>query len=607
MQLTADEGSLTRAKTIGRPENFYPSPFFDLSRNYLPNTVKDTFDWCTYYFLTMPVVHGTVMKLASYAVTDLVYGESAIDKKYKEIFENSVHLRKFLVEFNLDYYAYGNAFASVVFPIKKYLTCQSCQTKKEIEKTKYKWRGNTFVLSCEKCGNDGVAIPEDQTLPSANRIRLIRWNPKTITIKRNELTGETRYFYTMPRYLRNELQLNTRKNIESTPQPFLDAVGTNKIIELDPTRVFHARRPSISREPADSGWGAPILFPVMKDLFLLQVMKKAQEVVFMEHVVPFRSLFPEVRTDGGNVYANINLSDWQLKVEKEIKQWKRDPAHIAVFPVPVGQQIMGGQGRQLSLYQDIRAYTDQIVASMGVPPSFYYGDAMWSGQNVSMRALENEFITNRQDLSHLVHFIVRQIAQGLGIEPTTVSFRDFKMADDLAKAQMDMNLAMQGKLSWTTFLASRGFDKAEENKRLEEELDEQGRLDRKKMENQQAAQAIAMRGQSATTQEIQSGGQQRVDMAGPEATPGIAHSPLSADSQVGVPMGQQVESIAQELQSMDEITKYRALARLNQQNAMLYTAVQARINNSAGQQATPLARPLPAQKPSRAGPFTAQI
>lgn len=607
MQLSSDEGSATRAKTVGRPENFYPSPFFDLARNYLPNTVKDTFDWCTYYFLTSPVVHGVITKLSAYAVTDLIYGSSPLDEKYKGLFEETLSLRTFLVEFNLDRYTYGNAFASVVYPIKKYLTCQKCQNKEEIEKSKYKWRGGTFMLTCAKCGEDGPAIPEDQTLPVEHKIRLVRWNPKTITIKRNELTGELRYFYTLPRYLRNELQLNSRKTVETTPQAFLDAVSTNRIIELDPTRVFHSRRPSISREPSDSGWGTPILFPVMKDLFLLQVMKKAQEVVFMEHVVPFRSLFPEVRADGGNVYANINLSDWQAKVEKEIKQWKRDPAHIAVFPVPIGQQMMGGQGRSLSLYQDMRAYTDQIVASMGVPPSFYMGDAMYSGQNVSLRALENEFISNRQDLIKLVNFIASQLSRGLDLEARRFQFRDFKMADDLQKAQMDMNLAAQGRISWTTFLSSRGFDLRVERTHIEEEIKQQGHLDKKRAEAQAAAGAIGMRGQQAAQIEAQTGGPAQVDMHGPEPTSGISQSPLNVGQQPGMPADEQVNALVQEAQAMPEIQRYRMMVNLRTSNPQLYEAVTERLSSGGGQQQAPLARPLPEQRPPRAGPATAQI
>ena len=92
-----------------------------------------------------------------------------------------------------------------------------------------------------------------------------------------------------------------------------------------------------------------------------------------------RVMFPQISADGNNPYAHINLKDWQREVQLQIKKWKQDNSHIPVMPMPVGYQLIGGQGRSLLLHQEIRVYSDQIIAGMGVPTGFFYGEAQYSG------------------------------------------------------------------------------------------------------------------------------------------------------------------------------------------------------------------------------------
>ena len=623
---TQSGGANGRAKTVGQPANFYPSPFFDVARTFLPTTIKDTFDWCSYYYLTNPLIGGVINKMASYAITDLIYGKSTSSHLFKRLFEGPLSIRTFTVEFNLDRYTFGNALASVVFPFRKMLTCTKCRKTQEARRADYKFRSNTFVLACP-CGFIGTAKARDETIRAPDLIRLVRWNPKTITIRRNDITGELRYFYTMPKYMRNELTLGKRQTLESTPQAFIDALVGNKAIEIDAAKIFHARRPSISRDPADSGWGCPLILPVLKDVFLLQVLKKSQEVVALEYIVPFRSLYPEIRADGNNIYGQINLKNWQKSVREQIDQWKKDPAHIAVFPVPIGQQVMGGQGRSLLLHQEIRTYSDQIIAGMGVPTGFFYGEAQYSGASVNLRAMENEFLANRQDMEHLVEFIVRNIARGLEEDVTDITFKPFKMADDLARAGMELNMANAGLISRRTFLSSRDFDYDLEKTQLEQEVKDMAVRTRENAKAQTATQAIMQRAQleSATAlgtlQQTGVPGQEQSSdqtMTGAPVEP-IQPAGTGAPSPGQPPPGQpeptyeqdlqqRAGDIAQQLAHADEVQRYGQMAKLRQSDPALYTAVNSLVNGRwTGSGTSQLRGGLPEQLPPRAGPGRAQI
>jgi len=175
----------TRAESVGRLENFYPSPFFDIASTYLPKTIKETFDWCLYYQLTNPIINAVTTKMAAYPITDLSYDDDnpGVINALKELFENQLNLRLFLIETNLDRYTFGNSFTSVSFPLQKMLKCRGCNEVKSAASSSYLWKNFTFNLNCKKCGFTGPAEVKDEPLKTQKKIRLIRWNPKQIIIK----------------------------------------------------------------------------------------------------------------------------------------------------------------------------------------------------------------------------------------------------------------------------------------------------------------------------------------------------------------------------------------------------------------------------------------
>lgn len=625
-----------RARSIGRPETFYPSPFFDIAQNYIPRSVKDTFDWCQFYQLTNPLISNVTNKMATYAITDLVYDDAneGLVEQYRDLFEKQFRLRTFLVEVNLDRFTYGNSFVSVAFPFLKMLQCPHCGVAKPAEKVKYQFRGFKFIIECQECGNSGPAVARDEPVKNRVKIQLIRWNPKNISLKHNELTGETRYFYSMPRQLKNEIMLGKREVLQQTPQAFIDALATGKAISLDSSRLFHARRPSVSRDPYDNGWGAPMLLPVLKDVFFLQVLRKAQEAVAMEHIVPMRTMFPQITADGNNPYAHINLKDWQKEVEGQIKTWRQDNNHIPVMPVPIGTQTIGGQGKGMLLFQELRAISDMIIAGMGVPTGFVYGEAMYSGANVNLRALENEFLGNRQDMLRLVEFIRDRVTTFLDIPSIRLRFKPFKMADDMQRTQLMMNLAQSGFVSRRTMLQSIDHDYTTEMEIMESE-----RKDLQKIQKEQAIAQAETQGQAMlisskyqlTAQQAQQEAMQQMQPAvppgaegappeggppqggpPPQGPPPQGPPPQGEQAPSGPPQGKQMvdlfaeaKGLSSQLKKMDEVGRYQALARIKEQNPDLYMLVNQALAGGGGK-GRPL-QPLPEKLPPRAGPDRAQI
>lgn len=453
----------------------YPSPFFDVAQQFLPENVHQLHLWCRYYFLTNPVINVACQKMAEYPVTSIVWETE--DEQLLQLYqgvERLLGLRQFQVSVGLDYFVYGNAFASVYFQLEKYLVCRGCKTRYRASKNRslYKWRGCRFYIRCPKCRYEGWADQADVYPRNVRGARLIRWNPENIEIKHNEITGISRYYYRLPRRVVNDVKLGDRETIETLPWQFLDAARRGRALLFNPDNFFHLKRPTIAQK--DQGWGTPLIYPLLKDAFYLQIMKKAQEALLLEHVVPLRMIFPGQSTGGNDSpFGAYNLSNWKRKIDSELNIWRRDHNYIPILPVNMGFQQVGGTAKALILHHEFRIHAEQMLAGAGIPVEFVFGGLQWSSSNTSLRALENTFLGYNQERFSLLEFCVRRVASHMGWPRVPFRFDRFRMADDLQRAMFYFQLNQAQKISDRRMLEELGEDLDKETARMDGELKKQ--------------------------------------------------------------------------------------------------------------------------------------
>lgn len=460
----------------------YPSPFFDIGHTYLPTSVKQMFRWCRYYFLTNPIINAVTYKMAEYPITPLVVDEEDPDlkSKWEEIIENVLKLRTSLIEVGLDYFCYGNAFITVHFPFEKYLVCSNCGAQNKAENSPYKFRNFRYYLACKKCRTTTEAEVFDHNIKDLKKVKLIRWNPEHITVEHNEVTGRSDFFFEIPVSLKNDIMMGKRHVIESIPHEFVNALKHNKTLRFRENEMFHLKRPTIAQK--DMGWGMPLILPVLKDTYYLQILRKAQEAIAQQYIVPLRVIFPQAGSSSSDPYSTTDLSLWRKRIESEIEKWKLDQNYIPVLPLPIGNETIGGEGKALMLHQEMRAWSEQIVAGMHVPIEFVFGGLQYSGSNVSMRMLENQFLGYRNNLLILCRdFILKRVAHYMGYKPTKIHLRRFRMADDLQRTGLIFQMNQAMKVSDTTLLNEVDLDIVQEEKNKASELTKQ-------LENQRKTQ-----------------------------------------------------------------------------------------------------------------------
>ena len=469
----------------------YPNPFFDLSRHYFPKSVKSLLKSCKTFFYRNEFIHNIILKLAEYPVTDILIDKISdpdAKEKYYELINHHLKIKSLLVEIGLDYFAYGNCFISANMKFNRFMTCPKCKESHRIEQIKYKFVNFVFKATCPACkASDVVMKVTDKPIKSHKFFNLIRWAPENIDIEYNELTGESVYYYLISEKTRKGILAGKRDVIDRTPMMFLDAIHHKKKIQLDPRNLYHFKRVTLAEE--DQGWGKSAMLPVMPILWYMQTLRRGNEAIVADHLIPMRAVFPQP-SGTMDPFTSINLGNWRSQVEDSLIRWRRDNNYIATFPQPVGYQSFGADAKMLMVTPEMEYLKDSIINSFGLPVEFIKGGATWTSSSVSLRIVENHFLQYREQLEDFLnYFVVEKIAAFLDYPTATLKLQKLKMIDDVAMKQQINILNQQGKLSDASMLEEFGFDGAKEREIKSKEQEATWALQSQEMLKQGEAQA----------------------------------------------------------------------------------------------------------------------
>ena len=454
----------------GTASNRYANPFFDISQQYMPPTIKELFRWCTFYFYNSPLIGSAISKISRYPITDLIIEDEkeAVRDLWLHIFNRELKIKDRLMEINLDYHVYGNAFVSLIFPFTRFLICATCKAKTQI--TSAKWDFNTsgykFRLMC-KCGATGDAGVLDVPYKDRKAVRIVRWNPENMHVKYNEYTGKTVYMYSIPYKLKAAIQRGDKDTVADLPMIIIEGMAQRRLIRLNTDNFRHLKRPTLAEQ--DQGWGKPLIIHVLKDMFYFYTLRRAQEAIALEHIVPFDIIYPMPNAQQ-DPYIHTDLASWRSQIEGIVRKHKKDPNFKGVIPIPVGFGRLGGDGKAMMLTPELNYLTQTIVGGMGIPQEFLFGGLNFTGSSVSLRTLENDFIQNRSQMLDLVYWIKDKLRAYCSLPDTDeMRFSDFRMADDIQRNQQLIGLNAQAKVSDQTLLTELGYDYDQEVKKMIEE------------------------------------------------------------------------------------------------------------------------------------------
>ena len=479
----SSSGSLDTKITFTRGSVKYDSPFLDMTSTFIPRTIRGMLRFLAVSMLTDGLVSQAIIKMAEYPITDLIYNDEEkskvnddkTEKKWKKILEEKMKLVTVLKSVGMNYHGYGNAVVSINYPFKRNLVCPLCKTKNDVGTVKgVKFKKYRYEGICPECKEKTVFITEDSNTKEIDKLSIVEWDLFYLFIKFNNLSGDHFYYYEIPPNIKTAIRRGDLDIINGTRSEVIEAVRRRKKLKLKADNVFHFKRSGPQYfYPSERGWGLSALIPVMKDIFHSKILKKGNEMIAFDHIVPLRILFPQGTSDV-SPHATINLASWKTKIEDELRKHKADPNYISVMPLPVGQINFSGDAKLLSITPEIKANEDTIITGIGIIPEILRGGASWSGSNVSLRVVENTFLNHRNFMDTFIEWVTDNISRYFDIPKISVRLSPFKMADDLQVKSILLKAAMapasERIISRDTVIKEFGFDPNEEYEKIKEEV-----------------------------------------------------------------------------------------------------------------------------------------
>lgn len=465
---TAKEQALEKIASFeGATQDPYPTPFLNLSDTQIPKTTSEIFKWCKYFYTFDPLIAGSINALSNFPITEVYFedkedtltnDESKMLKTYKRVFYEKINIYKLLVEIGIDYYLYGNCFI--------FGEMWTNPANKEIE-----WKSMT------------------------------RLDPSKIIIDYNPVTQEKTFKWQLPARIIDIVRKKKPKaEYDKIPDIIKEAVVKRGAIVLNSNNIYHFARPTDSMGD-NNVWGTPIIANVLKLLMYRNVLRQAQEAIAREHIVPMRIYYLQ-RTADYNPQGdwNATASSFAAELMKSV----RDPNHKVVSPVPVNVVNVGGEGRALLLTPEIDQVQNEILAGMNVPREFIFGGVSYSGTSLSLKILENQFITYRLLIKDfLQNFCVKNMAKARkewcseddDDSLITAKLNDLKMQDDVQQKQLILEMNRTGKISDTYVWKMLGLDPDKMKDMLEKEAVDKIELDTKLKLKQLDAELIIQKKQ----------------------------------------------------------------------------------------------------------------
>lgn len=456
----------------------YPDPFLDQASTKLPKSRQKLFEMLHIFATTHPQIRPIVHKLAKYPITHLIInarrqGElSALEDKWRDILEYELDIYEIAEGMGLDFFGYGNAFITVHKPFERTYECSMCGEHNTTD-LEFLINGPKIIGTCNGCKKRTSFKPKDNYINDPSRISIIRIPPREMHIKKNTSSGAVEYYRSIPPELTQAVKKGSRPDrfiINTTPWKYVEAAlrgKRNTKIKYAQGKVLHLKEETLSSN--DSHWGMPIIMAALKDAYLNQVYKKADETVANERTVPARFIYPQATTQ--SPMQTIGLGRWSRYMTRIMTIRRHDKNAIMPVPFPVGVAEVGGDAQRLITANLRELLIREIIGSTGVPQGFLSDGMTYAGGTVQARMLENMIGSYLRAQHKLLNFVVREIAKISELERVDVKWKPFKKADDVQMLQILLQLVQMKLVSGKEILDRIDLNFDEQNKIINKETE----------------------------------------------------------------------------------------------------------------------------------------
>jgi hypothetical protein len=483
----------------------------------MPTNIKDGLRWSEYIYHNNGTYRMANERIISYFLTDIELGandarDSLGDdekEKYENYLKDTLGVLSVIQNMDRDRSCYGNAFATMMVPFKRLLACPDCGASFPLEVVAdpanadtfhYRWTDDfKFYAECPKCkasrgrGYRGPFEVNDLPDDLESKLRVKIWPVHEIEIRHDLFSGENRYLWRTPEDYKRSVKKGDVFTLCRAPMAVLDAIKHNQLFLFDDDVIFHMREPTLGGI-RNRGWGLSRVLTNYRDLWHVQVLRRYNEAIALDYVIPFRVLTPESRTGSGvskgmtiDPLSTFDGGDFRSQVMSMLRKRRRDPASWHFLPFPVQYQALGGDASQLAPFELMNQAQETMLNSAGTPVELYRGTLQLQTAPVSLRLFEATWHHLVHDNNSFLRWLVNQSSQLLAWEVVRATMRRVTHADDFNKQMAQLQLMMGQAISQTTPLRGLGLDWKDEQRLISEEAKFQAQLQSEMQEEMQQA------------------------------------------------------------------------------------------------------------------------
>jgi len=590
----AGKGTTDSISKVGK--GVFPDPWCDIASTAAPKTLKDVLEWSEFYWITNGTYRMACERVVSYFITKLEVLDvnDEVASKYKDYFTDSLKYVDTLRLLGNDMQCYGNSFSSLFFPFDRYLECPKCALSRPIEKVSYEWTKEfTFTGVCPSCKHKGEFIRKDRKSNSTTKAKVIRWSPHDIVIQFNPLSHDCEYRLRVDAELKKLIKDGNDFYLRTTPWEFIQTIKEDKLFRFHANAIFHMKEDTVGGIKS-KGWGIPRFISNFKQAYYIQVVKRYNEALALDYIVPFRVITPQPGSSKvGDPLLHQNLATNKNQVTNMLHEHRRDPASWHFLPFPMNYEVLGGEGLQMGGHELINAATDELLNAQGIPAELYRGSLSVQAAPMALRLFQQTWPHLVSAYSDWLGWAAEKIASNENWEPAKLSLQQVTLADDLEKKQILLQLASAKVVSQQTALSPFGVDAEDENRRIYDEQRQQQEMEREfQTEEEARAKLEEQLNQATQAQEAPAGPGAPPMMGGAPAggaMPGMPGGAGANPAGTGTPqdMMLQAEEMAMQLLQMPDPDRRSQLIDLKHSNETLHAMVSQKIEdlrNDAQQQ-----------------------
>lgn len=450
----------------------FQNPFSSIASSWMPRNTTELFELCEWMYRYNGIFRAAIERIARLFYTDYryeTYEDISPKKTIKTFLESNDGFKKNMISIGIDYLLYGNSFVILYLPSKRWLYCNQCKNRFPSEKVKDLFYIGKFVGNCPVCENRQDFEHMETIDKDQNKINLIRIPPRDIEIIKNKYTGQASYIWNIDSLERQKYSSTDSAGtvlMHNTPIEILQAIFENKKIMFDQDKMLHLCQPNIAGYNID--WGMPFCLSCFPLVFYIAVLRKANEAIGMDYIIPIRILFPQNGTNAGEA-IHMNHGLLMSKLQAIIDKHKMDPLTWNTAPAPIGYQVIGGEKRSLMISDDIKNSNDELLNSMGFSAELFYGTLGLQSTPMALRLLDNTFLLSLI-YNEVLGWSIKKICRHLGIEHVKVTMNQLKVDDDVERRQVLFQLVSADKISDMTVLETYGLDfELEQRKKIQQQ------------------------------------------------------------------------------------------------------------------------------------------